>query len=421
MKKAVKPLKERFFLLTMSIFSFMVVVFPNSNRNITIPLIFVVAIAAWFCVKFVRCDWNIVTIWYFSCVVTVFYILVGADEGYQEAIPEVVFVYMISPALWLLIVRTVCQILTYDKIVQLLLCLGVPGALTVFMFYFLFFNYGAESLVWLGVTPNVTIIDGQAHATMHVFGSLLFICGGYFAAPQNIRNPLFHVVIASSLLAATLLSGRAALFVSELIGACTFLVARLRNPLSDTSVRSIAFVVVAALAVGLTLPLVAGWLDVDIERQINASFEKISEGGGEDREQQTGALIAGILEHWFLGAGHGVGVSFLRDEVHPWRYEILWLAIVFRVGILGAAVYLIPMFMIVSGYFKEFFLGRNSSTSDYMFGGFLAAFVGTTTNPYFKSFEFQWMYVLPFIYFYSRGISPENSPLEAANPDAERE
>src|ERR1700738_2271363 len=103
-KKAVKPLKERFFLLTMSIFSSMVVVFPNSNRNITIPLIFVVAIAAWFCVKFVCRDWNIVAIWYLSCVVTVFYILVGVEDGYPEAISEVVFVYMISPALWLLII-----------------------------------------------------------------------------------------------------------------------------------------------------------------------------------------------------------------------------------------------------------------------------------------------------------------------------
>jgi hypothetical protein len=401
--KVNKPLEEIFFLLTMSIFTFMVVIFPNSNRYITIPLIFVLALAAAFRVKLV--DSNIVAIWYLSCLVTIFYLFVGVESGYPEAIPEVVFVYMISPALWLLLINALCQYLTCDKIAQLLTCLGVVGALTVFMFYFLFFSYGAESVGWLGSpeSANITIIDGRATATMHVFGSLLFICGGYFAAPQIIRNFVFNLVIAFSLVAATLLSGRSALFVSELIGASIFLVARLRHPLSDTSVRSIAFGVVAALAVGLALPLVAGWLDVDIKQQINASFEKIGAGGGEERRQQTDALIAGIMEHWFLGAGHGVGVSVLRNEGHPWRYEILWLAILFRVGILGAAVYLIPMFIIVSGYFKEFLLGRNSKTSDFMFGGFLAGFVGTATNPYLESFEFQWMYVLPFIYFYSRG------------------
>lgn len=127
--------------------------------------------------------------------------------------------------------------------------------------------------------------------------------------------------------------------------------------------------------------------------------------GGQERILQANALIQGICSNLFLGSGHGVGVGVIRNSEFPWRYELLYLATLYRVGLIGFIVYSLPSLFVIRGYLK---VSKNKSHSwlrlvdRYMFVGFIATIIISATNPYLESFEFQWMFWCPVVYFILR-------------------
>ena len=396
-----------YYFVPLAALGFMTIVMPNSNRSVSLPLFFVAAFTS--AIKF---SWNdrdlrLLAVWSTSTVITMFYLLLAAVKGYSDAANQVVFVYIVSPALWILIAHNIFRIIAPLKTVNALLMFGFIGAISVFIFYFVFLTYGSEPLTWLILEPNVQLGDGQAGAAMHVFGSLMFICGGFFAAPQVARNPFWKIVLAVSLITAALLSGRSALMISIVIGLILFLFSYLRNYSTELSPRGVLLALVTAVIGSLSLITVSTLMDIDLVQVLRDVADKISEGGGEARVAQAEALRSGIFDSFFLGSGHGVGVSVVRSDDYPWRYELLWYATMFRVGFVGTLVYMIPVFVICFKYLSAFFKSQHSHVNNFMFGGFLAAFSGGATNPYFESFEFQWMIVLPFIYFYFLHVVPK--------------
>ena len=145
------------------------------------------------------------------------------------------------------------------------------------------------------------------------------------------------------------------------------------------------------------LPFILNLFAISIDAIFRDFFDKLASGGGVLRSEQFYALLKGINDSFGFGVGHGVGVSYLRDNNFPWRYELVWMATILRVGFFGSLIYLM-LFLI---YIKKFLIYRkknNISAFDlFIFSGFVAAFVASNTNPYIESFAFQWMYVFPVV------------------------
>jgi hypothetical protein len=129
-------------------------------------------------------------------------------------------------------------------------------------------------------------------------------------------------------------------------------------------------------------------------------IDKLSSGGGSARTGQAYALYNGILDSGGVGVGHGIGVSYIRSTDYPWRYELVWLATLLRVGIVGAIVYTSLFFWYAVRVTKVAAKRSLTPGAKFMFCGFIAAFVASNTNPYIEAFTFQWMYVMPVVGFF---------------------
>lgn len=397
-------LEEMLFAGIVAMLAFVDIVFPNSVRAVSFPLFVASAGLALLGMRDVRIN-SRVLVWMASSIVTLFYVAVGWVQRPSEAAWQVPFAYVASPGMWLLICSAALERYPLRKVVSVMLACGACAALSVFAFYYIFINIGPDSLTWLMSEPNVEFGSGKAAATMYVFGSLMFIAGGFFAAPQAIARPAGRVAFALVLMLAALLSGRSALMLSIGIGLAVFSVSAMRQSSHRGRARQALRFAVSLLFVVFAVGAVASVLGLDLTSILGGVAGKISAGGGEERVDQFHALLKGIADTWGLGAGHGIGVPLVRDEQYPWRYELLWLAMVYRVGIVGVLVYCIPMATIILLYLRLLRARCNSLFDDFMFGGFLAAFIGSATNPYYESFEFQWMLALPFVYFILFGRS----------------
>jgi hypothetical protein len=235
---------------------------------------------------------------------------------------------------------------------------------------------------------------------MHVLGSLLFVCGGFFSAAQLVRSIVIRSLVAIVLLGAVLLSGRSALFLSVMVGLSVAAISgwsRSRVLAPATYLWPVAAVFLVAL---MLINIFVTPERLDLGSIPGLVVEKVLSGGGEERVDQAISLWKGIVDSWGGGAGHGIGVDYIRDFDQPWRYELLWLATLFRVGVFGSLIYVAPVFIFFALYIRNMFLEyRRCAVADFMFGGGAAVFLATATNPYLESFEFQWMLILPFLYF----------------------
>lgn len=391
-------LRKSLFAATAMVLGFVCIVFPNSLRPMSIIVLVAAASVALLCTKRFAINFRWL-LWLSASAITMFFVAVGWSKKPSEALWQVPFVYVLSPALWLMFCPRLLENFSIHTVVRAILFFGMLGALSVFGFYYLFLTMGADAVRWVIKLPNVDFGDGRAGATMYVFGSLMFVAGGFFSAPQVVARNWMKFGMVVVLVAAALLSGRTALMLSILIGCLVFAVAFQRNNDYRLRIKPMLSIVAIFAVAMVIIVLTAERFGFDMARILGSMLAKLGSGGGEERSAQFHALLKGIQDHWFLGAGHGIGVPLVRDDEYPWRYELLWLATVHRIGVAGALVYLLPVAIIVRRYAAMLISRSNSSFSDFMFGGFLAAFLGSGTNPYYESFEFQWMLLLPFVYF----------------------
>jgi len=338
--------------------------------------------------------WPLLGIHLLICIVTALQIIVGHLNGAPDAAyPQVFFIYMVSPLLWTLALAQLFLKSRDEQIFGWIIVCTILALVSIALFYYLFLTFGPESVKFFISTPNVNLTEGYAGATMFVYGSLIFICSGFFAAPHLIRNPVLKYALLLALAIGALSSGRSALILSILIGFFIgrVLFIRFKNGIpaglaslffSYLLVVSLVFVVMKSL--GIDLALILGLF-----------FSEILSGGGTERHEQFFALANGIIENKGLGSGHGIGVSYLRSEEFPWRYELIWVATVFRVGILGALIYSLPILYFFWLTFKRISQKKHTDFDIFFLAGFIASLIASATNPYIESFVFQWMLILP--------------------------
>jgi hypothetical protein len=377
---------------------FFTIVFPNSFRNYSIIIFFLTGVMLLITLK--KIETKKLTIFLTLSVYTLLSILKGLPQADPESTKWVIFVYIISPAIWLLIWTFIIRNYPIHQLTSYLIKLGILGCLSVFLFFYLFLTKGPSALYWIIESPNVLIKDGEFSATMHVFGSLIFIGTGIFATPKIIKNKLARIFILALFLIVGIISGRSALILSLGLGT-------LLNFLKNVRATAITISIVLAFATGVTIlsPIILNGDNIDMTATTMSLIKKISTGGGEARQEQFRGLIEGIVESPLIGVGHGVPASIIRNDDHSWKYELLAIATVYHVGILGFILYTIPTLLVFNYFYK---ITRNKSANEYdifIISGYTGILIASCTNPYLESFDFQWMAILPFVYFFERNRS----------------
>lgn len=372
---------------------------PNTLRIVTIP-VFVLAALLIFIYRRRKVDREAWMAMFYGSLVTLIYAVIGLQNGYPEALPEVLFVYMISPICWIVIGMYVVNSYTNKKIVNLIVVLLTLGALSVPALFAAYVVIGPESVS--GIVRNVEYRDGFGGILIHVLGPIMFLIGGLCASPSVVPSRIARSFVFLSIFAATAVSGRTAMFIAYGVGALVFLVNISMPAKRQFRYHAVFASAIAGPVVVIVMYYLLLYFDFDVGELMSRHMSSLLSGGGSERTQQTSQFLQGINDSYALGVGHGVGLDIVRAGDKPWRYETLWLATVYRVGLIGALIYAAPVIYCYRIYIKSRVSFPNAGRSKYdtfMIGGLSAMLMASYTNPYLESFDFQWMIFFPFCYF----------------------
>ena len=384
-------------------------VLPNSLRSFSIPALCLVGMVA-FLLSYKKIGKFPMLIYLVSAVTTVLYVLIGLGRSPSDAVEWHVFVYLISPFLWLCYWTHVLRNFDIESILKWLTVYAVLGCFSVYIFIYLFLNHGADAVRVFIAEANVEMSDGKSGVTMHVLGGLIFMTSAFLAAPSVLGQKSKFLILLFLILTA-LISGRTALVMAAIIGVIFgFLFSNKRAKILYLSVGMMMFFGLG-LILGFFSIVSDDGLGVNIYEILMSAIEKVGEGGGEDRVQQASSLLNGLYDSNFLGVGLGISSEVVRNDVSPWKYELLWLSTLFHVGVLGFAIYLIPVILVVFCFYILYRKKYINNVDVFMISGFLSILIASNTNPYFESFDFQWMIVMPCVYFYNRYNDVKNSSL----------
>lgn len=381
------------------VLAMLTVVLPNAFKEVSGGILTIMAIYYLFLPKRIGIDRKFLLMWATSTVITIGYMFIGYLNGApEEAYLQIPFIYILSPMLWAIALHG--AILRYGivKIVDALVILMVVAIASQAFYFWAFSALGPQAVEFMAGNPNVDLSENSSAAVMYVFGSMIFLYGGLMASPEIVRSKLLRYGLILLAFGSTFTSGRSALILSLFLGVVVSLVA---SPMfvGKRSSNSIVNIAIAGAVLAICGAILAQLYGIDILVPLEALFEKIASVGGAGRSDYLPYLFYGAVEDNFLGAGHGIGVQYVVNERYPWRYEIVGLATLYRVGIIGTIIYALPFLIAMA---KSIRLWRENfllPQEKFLCGALIAAFVGANTNPYVEAFAFQWMYVLPCLYF----------------------
>ena len=387
---------------------FLTMVVPNSIKPVSVSFLALTAALGWPLTNFSPAFMRVVWMHAASSAVTLLYLVVGLVNGASnEALLQTLFIYIVSPALWILVAGGVLATFESDSLERMMENNAIFGAASVALFFYLFLNGGPEAVSFF-IEPenaNVNLVDGYSGATMHVYGTLLFMSSAMFAMLAVGEMGTKLLITLGILVVVAVTSGRSALMLSVPVG--LVLGALLRPGIHGQRAGTIAWALgkqvgIAALAGIVFIILLSSFTEVDVLYIIGGFWEELSGGGGSERTNQANALFDGIISSFGIGAGHGIGVNYIRSEMYPWRYEIVLLATIYRVGFAGALVYAWPFIRYGWGVFETWKHKRLTNFDVFLFAGCASAFIAAATNPYIEAYTFHWMYVLPVTIFLVR-------------------
>lgn len=393
-----------FFLILIVLF--FSIVLPNSSKVFVLGLMLIS-----FCISFMHIQIQgrlklLFGLFFLSVLTTFFYIILGMLNGSpSEAVKQVIFVYVLSPLLWLVILVYFVQNFSEKQIIHILAYFSIMACISVGIYFYLFLNYGAGAISFFGSKGNVNMSNtGYSAAIMHVFGSLIFLGGGFFLSPAIIESIKLRSLVLLLIFIVVIFAGRTALTVAVFLSLTMASVIVFLKVISHkySAIKFAAVTVFSVLAFALLVFYINASLGVDFLYIIERFAGKIAEGGGGERVNQAHSLIKGIENSPFIGQGHGVGVEYVRSSRFPWRYELVWLATIFRTGIIGAFIYSLPHLMYLITLTIKAKQKQLNDLDKFFFGAWFAVFVASNTNPYIEAFSFQWMYILPLVFFFNK-------------------
>ncbi len=376
------------------------VVVPHSFQLTTLLLILLSGVMGLVVIR--RDLWldRVILTYLVGTILTAIYIWVGYVNGAPRAASnQTLLVYVVSPLLWVIISTAAFQLWGIERVTRILIGLTWAAVISVALFFYLFLTFGKGAVEFLTEEANVNVSGGFAGATILVYGSLIFLAGGLFAQPFLIKNRKWRMTLLTLVVLAVLTSGRSALILAVPAGFLVGAVVRSRQRRHEAG-ESNKSIILPLLGLGVVLAAALALMnmfifEVDLLVVLTEFVAELLTGGGSVRTEQAAALWDGVLASKGIGVGHGVGVSHIRNTDYPWRYEVIPLATMLRVGAVGLIIYM-STFILYGAKFLERMRAHDLAPEDvYMVGGFVAVSLAAFTNPYIESFTFQWMYFIP--------------------------
>ncbi|MBL3546567.1 MULTISPECIES: hypothetical protein [Chryseobacterium] len=375
----------------MVVTAFLLFVFPNSFRPVKLVLLLLIFLVG--LTKVQTIERAVIFSVVLSIIVTIIYLIVGIHQSLNpsEALSQVLIVYIFTPILWVVILNYCFEKFKVETIVKYLNIYMVLGAVSVFLAIWLFMNGKRKILELIIEDPNMTFTKkGIVEMKLFVYGSLIFFIPAFLQLEKVFKKKSIYFVIILTVVIAAIVSGRSALLLSVFVGLFFYVI-------TNSSVKLVKYFIIGLLLT-VVLIFILNNYGVNVFNVLEGFYVKIFEGGDKARSEQTIALIKGVNNNIF-GAGHGVGVDYIRSKKFPWRYENVPVAIIYRVSIFGFLIYSIPFLYSVYKYVS---IKIRNPYDHYMLAGIVSMLIATFTNPYLESFEFNIFYVLPFIYFVKR-------------------
>lgn len=378
----------------------LVIVTPNAFKEVMALSLSILAVL--YFRRIARVPRTILVIYSISALLTLFYLLIGVWNGApEEAVRQVIIIYIFSPLLWIAAINGAMISFGTSVIIRWIIALGILGVASQAFFVWAFLNNAFLDLITLlSVDPNVHYADGYFGVAMFVFGALIFVSGAIFAAPEVIKSLPLRSLVLIIFGVSALTSGRSALILAVFVG---LLIAFF--PVRGSITRRASGMLFSFIGIPLMAYLAIFYLyvyaEIDVGIAVSNLWFKLANMGGDIRAEYAPLLLLRAAESFFLGSGHGIGVEIVVNESFPWRYEIIALATLHRVGLIGLFVYSLPI--IIALYFAAhcFFSGRLSPEGRFVLGGFASSVIAASTNPYIEAVVFQWMYIFPVLYFFA--------------------
>ncbi|RWP10329.1 MAG: hypothetical protein EOR00_30935 [Mesorhizobium sp.] len=147
------------------------------------------------------------------------------------------------------------------------------------------------------------------------------------------------------------------------------------------------FVMVLCIAIALDIFGIRGLI---LER-----WTRVDEGASE-RLNQARALWYGFTESPYFGKGLGAIAHAIRSEDKPWRYELSYVAALFRYGLFGCGLLLV----IYGGAIASCLIRiRNLSIPERaLLAGAISQVIAYAVNPVFDTFDTAWQLLLPVLF-----------------------
>ena len=378
-------------------------IFPNSLQVLSAISLGVCFVCAFINMRLNKQSLYFFGFWVIASFVTLFYLLLGVIKGAPDAaVFQVLSIYILFPLFWIVVLKYILEVLSPDYLVKGLLLTGLAACLSVIFFYYNFLVNGPDSVGFFIQGANVNVSKaGFIAATMHVFGTLIFLTGGYVSAYGLFNGSKKNSALLALFVFVALISGRSALILSIIVGLSINIVIYIRNPnfkKRDGFLKKMALLVSFVLAI----TLVFKYFELSFLAVLAPLFDKIYSGGGGERSSQFIGLISGFSDNFGFGSGHGIGIDYVASDIYPWRYEMVWVALLYRVGLIGTLIYLAPFLLTLAYGVSKLFKGELDDNEAFIFGGFVSVLIASNTNPYIEAFVFQWMYIFPVLYFLSR-------------------
>lgn len=174
-------------------------------------------------------------------------------------------------------------------------------------------------------------------------------------------------------------------------------------------VRAYGGRVPVARVIGLAVTAVAaaGIAGVAYDLDVNTIWQDFTQGfdfgsteqhiGAWRRKEQFLALMSGWEANPLFGAGHGAAAADkIGQPEEAWAYELSYVALLFHVGIVGVAIYALPLAWL---YYRSIVLMRSDphtrSVIMPLLVGMTAFLIANATNPYLEKFDYLWVIFLP--------------------------
>lgn len=387
---------RRLFLFFVFVIMINAVVLPNAQQALLAGALGMGSLLA-LCYN-ARVNISAVMLFASSWIVTLIYMMVGSINGAPSvALVQTVVIYIVSPLLWILVIDRAWYVLGVDAIVNGFAALAILASISVGIYMFLFLNFGPQAVSFFGERANVHVDDGYSGVVMHVSGSLIYLGAAFAASPDVLKSKKVGYLVVLMIALASISSGRTLAIIGLVIGASYYFISDIQRLLPRLIVTGPAFVVIGFSV----MYFMDYFLGVDVFQLLERHFNKVA-GGDIERPAQINALMSGAYDSWFLGAGHGIGVDYIRSNTFPWRYESVMVALLFKLGILGLLVVMMPVIYSLYILFRKQLSGRLNKYDTFFGASLIAVTVAALTNPYPEAFAFQWMYLVPVYYFLSK-------------------